>query len=47
MDSACPKEHATEIFSDSDHLSKVESTTFNVDYTNTFASSFLTLATHI
>jgi len=29
MDSACPEEYATEIGSDSDHLTKVESTTFS------------------
>jgi len=27
MDSACPKEHATEIFSDSDYSAKIESIT--------------------
>ena len=27
MDLACPKEHATEILSDSDHLTKIDSTT--------------------
>jgi len=29
MDSACPKEHATEILSDSDHSTKVASTTLS------------------
>jgi len=41
MDSACPKELATEILSDSDHSTKVAPTTLNKAYTKGHFDSVL------